>query len=152
MFQDGQRIVFETKDGMQYDLGNVDEISGQRLSDIEAFSLTDFTPSVTPSTATSSSLEGRRATGTIISFEGNDYRTNSRAIRRNEAGEIVSVRVKSLDAGGPSVDLKGQAAEDAAYLIYLDELQTQEQQNEVCLLYTSPSPRDRTRSRMPSSA
>ena len=131
VFQDGQRIVFETKDGMQYDLGNVDEISGQRLSDIEAFSLTDFTPSVTPSTATSSSLEGRRATGTIVSFEGNDYRTNSRAIRRNEAGDIVSVRIKSLDAGGPSVDLKGQAAEDAAYLIYLDELQTQEQQNKV---------------------
>ena len=25
-------------------------------------------------------------------------------------------------------------------------------ENEVCLLYTSPSPRDRTRSRMPSSA
>ena len=25
-------------------------------------------------------------------------------------------------------------------------------QNKVCLLYTSPSPRDRTRSRMPSSA
>ena len=25
-------------------------------------------------------------------------------------------------------------------------------QNEICLLYTSPSPRDRTRSRMPSSA
>ena len=24
--------------------------------------------------------------------------------------------------------------------------------NEICLLYTSPSPRDRTRSRMPSSA
>ena len=27
-----------------------------------------------------------------------------------------------------------------------------EQQNKRCLLYTSPSPRDRTRSRMPSSA
>ena len=26
------------------------------------------------------------------------------------------------------------------------------QQNEVCLLYTSPSPRDRQKSRMPSSA
>ena len=26
------------------------------------------------------------------------------------------------------------------------------QQNGICLLYTSPSPRDRTRSRMPSSA
>ena len=28
----------------------------------------------------------------------------------------------------------------------------QEDEEEVCLLYTSPSPRDRTRSRMPSSA
>ena len=28
----------------------------------------------------------------------------------------------------------------------------QYEQNETCLLYTSPSPRDRTRSRMPSSA
>ena len=27
-----------------------------------------------------------------------------------------------------------------------------EGQNRICLLYTSPSPRDRTRSRMPSSA
>ena len=31
-------------------------------------------------------------------------------------------------------------------------LDTLKEQHEVCLLYTSPSPRDRTRSRMPSSA
>ena len=33
-----------------------------------------------------------------------------------------------------------------------DVLKAFEEQMEVCLLYTSPSPRDRTRSRMPSSA
>ena len=34
-------------------------------------------------------------------------------------------------------------------IIYSDNYQTN---NVTCLLYTSPSPRDRTRSRMPSSA
>ena len=32
------------------------------------------------------------------------------------------------------------------------DMLSQEQLNSLCLLYTSPSPRDRTRSRMPSSA
>ena len=35
---------------------------------------------------------------------------------------------------------------------FLKEKTPQEKQQYVCLLYTSPSPRDRTRSRMPSSA
>ena len=35
---------------------------------------------------------------------------------------------------------------------YLEPWLTFTTQNEFCLLYTSPSPRDRTRSRMPSSA
>ena len=34
----------------------------------------------------------------------------------------------------------------------LFRLETLAKGNEICLLYTSPSPRDRTRSRMPSSA
>ena len=34
----------------------------------------------------------------------------------------------------------------------LDDVNLQPIQNNICLLYTSPSPRDRTRSRMPSSA
>ena len=38
-------------------------------------------------------------------------------------------------------------------LVFPDENATDaEQQRHICLLYTSPSPRDRTRSRMPSSA
>ena len=36
--------------------------------------------------------------------------------------------------------------------IFDRELTLSDAQREVCLLYTSPSPRDRTRSRMPSSA
>ena len=39
------------------------------------------------------------------------------------------------------------------YIQYLDEGHEKEVNKEIiCLLYTSPSPRDRTRSRMPSSA
>ena len=34
----------------------------------------------------------------------------------------------------------------------ITELDTEEEDNESCLLYTSPSPRDRQKSRMPSSA
>ena len=34
----------------------------------------------------------------------------------------------------------------------IDRVQTVDTRTKVCLLYTSPSPRDRTRSRMPSSA
>ena len=39
-----------------------------------------------------------------------------------------------------------------AGLLYLPRLFVYHHQSKVCLLYTSPSPRDRTRSRMPSSA
>ena len=43
----------------------------------------------------------------------------------------------------PSVGVIGNKGDSQCYLGVLDK---------VCLLYTSPSPRDRTRSRMPSSA
>ena len=36
--------------------------------------------------------------------------------------------------------------------INVDDDQLEDRIDEACLLYTSPSPRDRTRSRMPSSA
>ena len=49
-----------------------------------------------------------------------------------------------------------RAAYDRLYALYRDIASTRESieatANGVCLLYTSPSPRDRTRSRMPSSA
>ena len=40
----------------------------------------------------------------------------------------------------------------AATALRCDGIELVEKQNACCLLYTSPSPRDRTRSRMPSSA
>ena len=51
-------------------------------------------------------------------------------------------------------DTDGLSADDmAAVLRHECSLQSPlDAQQEACLLYTSPSPRDRTRSRMPSSA
>ena len=44
---------------------------------------------------------------------------------------------------GSYVDIEG---------VYRNEFELIKRYREICLLYTSPSPRDRTRSRMPSSA
>ena len=41
---------------------------------------------------------------------------------------------------------------DNQYLIHYGQLQERKGRYEACLLYTSPSPRDRQKSRMPSSA
>ena len=38
------------------------------------------------------------------------------------------------------------------WIYTLPDIETKNGDNQSCLLYTSPSPRDRTRSRMPSSA
>ena len=46
----------------------------------------------------------------------------------------------------------GRAIEELDFYWYEDPLVEEDIYNYVCLLYTSPSPRDRTRSRMPSSA
>ena len=40
----------------------------------------------------------------------------------------------------------------AIYLALMESIQLADGKDDTCLLYTSPSPRDRTRSRMPSSA
>ena len=45
---------------------------------------------------------------------------------------------------------KGQLKEDS--VVVIEKTKVGEGATSVCLLYTSPSPRDRTRSRMPSSA
>ena len=47
--------------------------------------------------------------------------------------------------GSVSAELQGLVGE-------IDQIIQQLKQDRYCLLYTSPSPRDRTRSRMPSSA
>ena len=131
VFQDGQRVVFESKDGKQYDLGNVQDIAGKPLSEIEGFSLLDFKPNVEASSTEFALSEEGRARGAILSINGQDHRSVPKAIKRNAKGEIVSVRVKPIEQGGKAFDLKGQDAEDAAYLIMLDEFEKQEQQNKI---------------------
>ena len=62
-------------------------------------------------------------------------------------------------AGARTLDLSGVQRLDSAGVAMLAELAARLRSNgngtvvgKACLLYTSPSPRDRTRSRMPSSA
>ena len=59
---------------------------------------------------------------------------------RNEYVLKISCRVRNRPAGTTNDDLK------------TGQLEVLAKQQEVCLLYTSPSPRDRQKSRMPSSA
>ena len=69
------------------------------------------------------------------------------------AAELLSLNVEKV------VDSVGQSNETTVYLKdSVSELEAVyigkdiEKIDNICLLYTSPSPRDRTRSRMPSSA
>mgnify|MGYP002683293852 CR=1 FL=1 len=56
-------------------------------------------------------------------------------------------------AGGCSVmPLKVANSDGEMYFTAIENALTYAADNNACLLYTSPSPRDRTRSRMPSSA
>ena len=56
---------------------------------------------------------------------------------------------------GAGVKLKRSIGVEPNYFdpfLMLDEFGSENSEDYICLLYTSPSPRDRTRSRMPSSA
>ena len=58
-----------------------------------------------------------------------------------------------LDAGtGPGVGTNAPGSRGEFETDIGDRIYFSEDQSTLCLLYTSPSPRDRTRSRMPSSA
>ena len=75
--------------------------------------------------------------------------------------QAMTIHLKVWRQSGP--DAKGELVgytlenlnEDMSFLEALDVLNEElikKGEDPVCLLYTSPSPRDRTRSRMPSSA
>ena len=68
------------------------------------------------------------------------------AMNRDADGMLTYTKVTSSD--NDVVDLMGQPTLDANG----DMIFRNMDDYTVCLLYTSPSPRDRTRSRMPSSA
>ena len=64
-----------------------------------------------------------------------------------ETGQKIWDAAKTATQGCPGwYDIEPERA------VYYGWLSEQEDKNKPCLLYTSPSPRDRTRSRMPSSA
>ena len=68
-------------------------------------------------------------------------------------GEVVESRGKgqSIEVKADGVEVTGFVDDPDTYPVS-PKKHSYEYLREVCLLYTSPSPRDRTRSRMPSSA
>ena len=65
-----------------------------------------------------------------------------------EVGQTLIDKVIAPEGSGRSVKLIDANKREASNHIFYDL----EYELNLCLLYTSPSPRDRTRSRMPSSA
>ena len=85
---------------------------------------------------------GRIANGQIW-FEGTDLvQADAQTMRNLRAKEIAMIFQEPMTSLNPVLSVGEQIAET----LRLHEGLT------TCLLYTSPSPRDRTRSRMPSSA
>ena len=70
-----------------------------------------------------------------------------------EKGDVLSARVVNYNKGGLLVNLDGvRGFVPASQVNGISRGPDTQKQSDICLLYTSPSPRDRTRSRMPSSA
>ena len=73
------------------------------------------------------------------------------------AYEIYALRYATMSPRTPHMnflapDPHDSAAQDLDYFVWLIRGGGRDILVDTCLLYTSPSPRDRTRSRMPSSA
>ena len=90
---------------------------------------------------------------------------NTQEIHKGLSGVVADTTgISMVDPASNSLTYRGypveelaarRSFEEVAHLLWHDDLPTPAElaaQNEFCLLYTSPSPRDRTRSRMPSSA
>ena len=71
-------------------------------------------------------------------------------LTRSIVSHVVKACQNELDILGVSLETPSQPFKRYTYSEIIEELR--KRNIEVCLLYTSPSPRDRTRSRMPSSA
>ena len=68
--------------------------------------------------------------------------------REEQRAELIAEHIRKF---GFDVS-KVKVAVDDEKVILTGQVDTWANKNKICLLYTSPSPRDRTRSRMPSSA
>ena len=94
---------------------------------------------------------------TVTDAEGNEINVMSAW----QSGVAIDVRwnlkpgeVAKLDALSPTPNsiIKEPGDYRVKYNIRFNSRQSKDAEGNICLLYTSPSPRDRTRSRMPSSA
>ena len=78
-----------------------------------------------------------------IGYRKSSFNTKTNRIYTKRHNEIIDALEVLLESGVPNLTMSEIAKKLKISLRTLYE---------ICLLYTSPSPRDRTRSRMPSSA
>ena len=123
LFQEGQRLIVESDQGQQFDLGNADELSNETLTGSTL--IQPATESVIPQQDGSFvyNLKGDQK----IPYQTRLFNREEglRSIKRNKDGDISRVTLQSED-GTQTFNLSGQQAEDAAYYIMRDFVQRAE--------------------------
>lgn len=123
LFQEGQRLIIESDQGQQFDLGNADELSGELLAENNL--IQPATESVVPQQDGSFvyNLKGDQK----IPYQTRLFNREDglRSIKRDKDGNIARVTLQSED-GTQTFNLSGQQAEDAAYYIMRDFVQRAE--------------------------
>ena len=123
LIQDGQRLILEEDSGRQIDIGNVDELSGQAVGEIEVegqkVTLQKATEILVPQEDGSLvyNIKGNQK----IPFETKMFNRQEglKAIKRNKAGDITRVTLQN-EQGTETYNLTGREAEDAAYYLLRD--------------------------------
>jgi hypothetical protein len=123
LIQDGQRLVLEEDSGRQIDIGNVEELSGQAVGEIQVEGQT-----VTLQKATET-LVPQEDGSLVYNLKGNQkipFKTKMfnrqeglKAIKRNKAGDVTRVTLQN-EQGTETYNLTGREAEDAAYYLLRD--------------------------------
>jgi hypothetical protein len=123
LIQDGQRLVLEEDSGRQIDIGNVEELSGQVVGEIQVEGQT-----VTLQKATET-LVPQEDGSLVYNLKGNQkipFKTKMfnrqeglKAIKRNKAGDVTRVTLQN-EQGTETYNLTGREAEDAAYYLLRD--------------------------------
>jgi hypothetical protein len=123
LIQDGQRLVLEEDSGRQIDIGNVEELSGQAVGEIQVEGQT-----VTLQKATET-LVPQEDGSLVYNLKGNQkipFKTKMfnrqeglKAIKRNKAGDVTRVTLQN-EQGTETYNLTGREAEDTAYYLLRD--------------------------------
>ena len=115
-----------------------------------------FEGSVTAGGALMNTTEVENFPGFTDGVMGPDLMDNMRKQAKRFGAELITDDIVEMDLAGDIKILKdgsGNTIQAKAVILAMGSAYKEiGLENENCLLYTSPSPRDRTRSRMPSSA